>query len=197
MVYTIRLAGHGRPGGRTRLEQLLADHHITQKNGAPHRPTTQGKAERFQQTTKNWLRAEPRQPDTLHHLGELLTTFREHYNTRRPHRSLPHRSTPTTAYHAASKAARTPGMRDSDTHDRVRHDCVDASGVVMVRQNGKLHHIGTGRTHARTHVILLIQDLEITVINAVTGDVLRELTLNLNRDYQPQAATTKNTQHKK
>ncbi|MGZ8769989.1 MAG: hypothetical protein ACXWXJ_03195, partial [Aeromicrobium sp.] len=29
----------------------------------------------------------------------------------------------------------------------------------MLRVNGRLHHIDVGRTHARTHVILLIQDL--------------------------------------
>ncbi len=57
--------------------------------------------------------------------------------------------------------------------------------------NGRLHHIGIGRTHARTHVILLIlliQDLHIRVINATTGELLRELTLDPNRDYQPTGA---------
>ncbi|OLT47801.1 DDE-type integrase/transposase/recombinase [Cellulosimicrobium sp. CUA-896] len=43
MVYTVRLAGHGRQGGRTKLEKELARLGITQKNGRPHRPTTQGK----------------------------------------------------------------------------------------------------------------------------------------------------------
>jgi hypothetical protein len=31
----------------------------------PNHPTTCGKAERFQQTMKNWLRAQPNQPTTL------------------------------------------------------------------------------------------------------------------------------------
>jgi hypothetical protein len=38
---------------------------------------------------------------------------------------------------------------------------------------------------ARTHVILLIQDLDVRVINAITGELLRELTIDLSKDYQP------------
>lgn len=49
MVYTVRLAGIGRQGGKTALEKELARRGITRKNGKPHRPTTQGKVERFQQ----------------------------------------------------------------------------------------------------------------------------------------------------
>ena len=50
---------------------------------------------------------------------------------------------------------------------------------------GKLRHIPTGRTHARTPVILLVHDLEVRVINAATGEVLRDLVIDLTRDYQP------------
>jgi hypothetical protein len=46
-------------------------------------------------------------------------------------------------------------------------------------------HIGIGRTHARTHVLLLIQDLHIRVIHAATGQLLRDLVLDPSRDYQP------------
>lgn len=79
----------------------------------------------------------------------------------------------------------TPGDRTADTHDRVRTDRIDNTGVVTLRHHGRLHHIGIGRTHARTHVIIPIQDLHIRVINATTGELLRELTLNPDRDYQP------------
>jgi hypothetical protein len=41
------------------------------------------------------------------------------------------------------------------------------------------------RIHARTHVLLLIQDLHVRVINAATGELLRELDLDPDRDYQP------------
>jgi hypothetical protein len=56
---------------------------------------------------------------------------------------------------------------------------------VTLRHNGRLHHIGIGRTHAGTHVLLLVQDRHIRVIDSATGELLRELTLDPTRDYQP------------
>jgi transposase InsO family protein len=181
MVFTTRLSG-GK-GGRNGLETELRRLGIKQKNGKPNHPQTQGKVERFQQTLKNWLRAQAPQPATLAELQALLDSFTALCNTRRPHRSLPRQATPATAYTARPKAV--PGDRTADTHDRVRRDRIDTSGVVTLRHHGRLHHIGIGRTHARTHVLLLVQDLHIRVINAATGELLRELTLDPTRDYQP------------
>ncbi|GLU87636.1 MULTISPECIES: hypothetical protein [Kocuria] len=67
----------------------------------------------------------------------------------------------------------------------MRTDRIDKAGVVTLRHNGKLHHIGIGRTYAGTYVLLLVHGLHIRVIDAATGEILRELTLNPNRDYQP------------
>jgi len=183
MVYTVRFAG-GR-GGRSMLEHELRRLGITQKNSRPNHPTTCGKVERFQQTMKKWLRAQPNQPTTITDLQALIDRFATEYNQQRPHRSLPHRATPATAYTARPKARPGTIDRTSDTHDRVRIDKVDNAGTVTLRHNGRLHHIGIGRTHARTDVLLLVQDLHIRVINAATGELLRELTLDPNRDYQP------------
>jgi transposase InsO family protein len=181
MVFTTRLSG-GR-GGRNGLEHELRRLGVKQKNGKPNHPQTQGKVERFQQTMKNWLRAQPAQPVTLAELQSLLDAFASIYNTRRPHRSLPGRATPATAYAARPKAS--PGDRAADTHNRVRADRIDSTGIVTLRHNGRLHHIGIGRPHAGTRVLLLVQDLHIRVINAETGELLRELVLNPDRDYQP------------
>jgi transposase InsO family protein len=182
MVYTTRFAG-GR-GGRTGLEHELRRLGIVQKNSRPNHPTTCGKVERFQQTMKKWLRAQPDQPATLAELQTLIDHFVTAYNHHRPHQSLPHRATPATAYTARPKA--TPSAdRDGDTHDRVRTDRVDSTGCVTLRVNGRLHHIGVGRTHAGTHVLLLVQDLHVRVIDAATGELLRELTIDPTRDYQP------------
>jgi Integrase core domain len=49
-------------------------------------------------------------------------------------------------------------------------------------------NIGMGRTHAGTCVILLVQDLQTRVINAATGELLRDPTLEPSRDYQPTGA---------
>ena len=181
LVFTTRLAG-GK-GGRNALEAELRRLGIRQKNGKPNHPQTQGKAERFQQTLKKWLRAQPVQPATLGGLQALLDAFTTLYNTRRPHRSLPHRATPATAHTARPKAA--PGDRTADTHDRVRADRIDADGKLTPRVNGRLRHIGIGRTRARTRVLMLVQDLYVRIINAATGELIRELVINPARDYQP------------
>jgi transposase InsO family protein len=184
MVYTVRLAGVGRRGGRNGFEQQLRAWDVVQKNSRPNHPTTCGKAERFQQTMKNWLQAQPDQPTTIDQLQALLDRFRTEYNHHRPHRSLPHRATPATLYNEMPRALPGPS-RDAESHDRIRHDRVDKSGTITLRVHGKLRHIGIGRTHKGTHVILLAQDLDIRVVNAVTGELLRELTIDTSKDYQP------------
>ena len=137
---------------------------------------------------KKWLRAQPVQPTTIAELQALLDLFADEYNHRRPHRSLPHRATPATLYDSMPKAV--PGeTTDPVTHDRIRHDIVDKAGSVTLRYRSRLHHIGIGRTHAGTCVILLIQDLQIRVVHAATGELLRELTLDPTRDYQPTGST--------
>ena len=187
MVFTTRLSG-GK-GGRNGFEAELRRLHVVQKNGQPNHPQTQGKVERVQQTMKKWLRAQARQPATLPDLQLLLDTFLEEYNQRRPHHSLPHRAVPAAVYNSLPKATPTPGARDGDTHDRVRRDKIDDSGVITLRVAGRLHHIGIGRTHARTHVILLVQDLHVHVVAATTGELLRELTIDPTRNYQPTGRT--------
>ncbi len=121
MVYTTRFAG-GR-GGRNQLEHELRRLDIVQKNSRPNHPTTCGKVERFQQTLKKWLSAQPTQPATIAELQTLLDAFVDAYNHHRPHRSLPHRATPAAAYLARPKATPT-GDRSTDSHDRTRHDIV-------------------------------------------------------------------------
>jgi transposase InsO family protein len=182
LVFTTRFAG-GK-GGRNHLEYELGERNITQKNGKPNHPQTQGKVERFQQTMKKWLRAQQPQPATIGELQALLDTFVDEYNQRRPHRSLPHCATPATIYTTLPKA--TPSSdRSADTHDRVRHDRIDKAGSVTLRVAGRLRHIGVGRTYARTDVILLVQDLHVRIVNAATGELLRDLIIDPRSDYQP------------
>ena len=180
MVFTTRLSG-GK-GGRNGFEHELRRLGIVQKNSRPNHPTTCGKVERFQQTMKNWLRAQPVQPTTLAELQALLETFTVLYNQHRPHRSLPHRATPATAYAARPKAG--PGDRTGDAHARVRTDRVDTGGKITLRHAGRLYSIGIGRTHARTRVLILVHDLDIRIIDAATGELLRELTLDTTKRYQ-------------
>jgi transposase InsO family protein len=181
MVFTTRLSG--RRGGRNSFEHELRRLGVKQKNGKPNHPQTQGKVERFQQTLKNWLAAQDPQPATLAQLQALLDAFSSYYNTRRPHKSLPGRATPAAAYAARPKAV--PGDRSADTHDRVRTDKIGSTGTVTLRHGGKLYHIGIGRAHAGTEILLLVQDLYVRIVAAATGELLRQLTLDPTRNYQP------------
>jgi transposase InsO family protein len=180
MVFTTRLAG-GR-GGRNKLETTLADLGIHQKHSRPSHPTTCGKVERFQQTLKRWLRQQP-PARTLTELQALLDNFTDEYNHRRPHSSLARR-TPAVVYGLLPKTA--PAGTGAGTHHRVRHDRVDTTGVISLRRAGRMHHIGLGRAHAGTTVLALINDLDIRIIDTTTGELLRHLTLDPTRDYQPQ-----------
>jgi transposase InsO family protein len=180
MVFTTRFSG-GK-GGRNHLEHELRRLGTEQKNGKPNHPQTQGKVERFQQTVKKWLAAQA-PAATLPELQAQLGAFTAYYNNQRPHRALPHRCAPAVAYAARPKA--TPGDRAGDTHNRVRTDIIGTTGTLTLRTGGKLYHIGVGRTHAGTHVIMLVQDLNIRIINAATGELLRDLTLDPARNYQP------------
>lgn len=180
LVYTTRFSGG--QGGRNHLETVLVALDIDQKHSRPNHPTTCGKVERFQQTLKQWLAAQA-PAGTLAELQDQLDTWRSIYNDHRPHRSLD-RTTPTIAYGLLPKA--TPAGSSAGTHHRLRHDRVDKRGAVSLRRAGRMHHIGLGRTHIGAPVLLLIDDLDIRVINKTTGEVIRHLTLDPTRDYQPQ-----------
>ena len=183
LVFTTRFANGGRTS-RNGFENELVRLHVRQKNSRPNHPTTCGKVERFQQTMKRWLTAQPPAP-TLAALQTQLDTFADHYNHHRPHRSLPHHTTPATAYTTRPKA--TPDPTDTTTEHRVRHDRI-ADGKVSLRHNGQLFHIGIGHPHNGTRIVMLIRDLDIRIINAATGEILRTLTLDTTRRYQPTGA---------
>jgi transposase InsO family protein len=186
MVFTTRLSGGSLRGsrGRNGLEQELHRLKVLQKNSRPNHPTTCGKVERFQQTLKKWLRAQPAQPADTTSLQRLIDAFVDEYNHRRPHRSLPQRATPATAYQGRPKAG--PGRQyRSQTHERLRRDRIDKAGKITLRYGGQLYSIGVGRTHTGTYVLILVQDLNIRIIDAATGELLRELTLDPTKRYQP------------
>jgi transposase InsO family protein len=195
------MAGHGRPErmltdngavftglyrgrGWVALERELTALGIGPSHCRPYHPQTCGKVERLHQTLKKWLaRQDP--AATIPALQAQLDTFTAYYNTARPHRATGHR-TPATAWTARPRAipARR-GIRISE-HFRVRRDTVDTDGKLTLRHNSRLHHIGIGRRWSGTKVLILARDLELRIITHDTGDLIRELTLDPTRDYQPQ-----------
>lgn len=179
MVYTTRYARGGANRGKNAFETLLALNGITQKNGKPFKPTTQGKIERFWQTLKRHLDTKP--AASIADLQHTLDQFRDYYNTIRPHRGI-NRRTPTIAYTLIPKA--TPTLPDDPDLWRVRYDIIDPGGTITIRHAGRIRHLGIGRGHARTEVICLIHNDHATVITH-TGEVLGEYTIDPERDYQP------------
>jgi hypothetical protein len=173
--------GRQRGQGRVALEVQLGQRGIRTSHSRPYHPQTCGKVERFHQTQKKWLAAQPPSA-TVAGLQRQLDRFARYYNTVRPHRALSRR-TPAQAYLARPKAVPTGPI--IDPHHRVRHDKIDRWGAISLRHNSRLHHIGLGTRLAGTPVTLLIDDLHIRVIARHTGELIRELILDPTRDYQP------------
>ena len=173
-VYTTRFGG-----GRNAFEYLIAALGITQKNGHPGHPQTQGKIERFHQTLKRWLHQQP-PAATLPDLQHQLDRFRNIYNEQRPHRELARR-TPAAAYAALPKAA--PPGHGQPGHYRLRYDQLDSLGKMSFRRAGRMHHLGIGATHAGKRVLAIADNTTVTVIELATGEVLATNTIDPTRTY--------------
>jgi transposase InsO family protein len=174
-----------RGRGWVALERELTALGIGLSHCRPYHPQTCGKVERLHQTLKKWLaRQDP--CITTGALQAQLDRFTAYYNTERPHRAAGRR-TPEMAWNARPKAMPVrQGIRVSE-HFRVRRDRVDTDGKLTLRHNSRLHHIGIGRRWSGTQVLILARDLNIRIITQADGELIRELTLDPARDYQPQA----------
>ena len=166
--------------GKVLLEYELERLGVEFKNSRPYHPQTCGKVERLHQTLKRYLAKRP-PAQTLAELQGQLDAFAHYYNHIRPHRAL-HRRTPLQAYSARVKAK--PAGASAATYFRVRKDKVDATGKVSLRYDSRLYKIGLGRAHKGRPVKLLIADQNIRVID-LQGELIRELTLDPSRAYQP------------
>jgi transposase InsO family protein len=172
-----------RGGGLCAIELETAALGIRHVRSTPYHPQTCGKVERFHQTEKKWLAKQPR-ARTIVRLQAQLDWFRAHYNHTRPHRSLK-AGTPAEAFGARPKATPALAGLQIPSHYRVRKDRIDSCGKLTIRHNSKLHHIGLGRRFKGARVLVLVRDLHVRVITE-EGELLRELTLDPARDYQPQ-----------
>ncbi len=85
---------------------------------------------------------------------------------------------------ADEKVAHPLDSVDDVPHDRVRYDKVDKAGKITWRYRSEMYSIGIGRTHTGTRVIVLSQDIDIRIIDAATGELLRELVLDTSKRYQ-------------
>ena len=156
---------------------------MTQKNSRPNHPTTCGKVERFQQTSRPGWPGKATHPPPSSDLQA-------------PARPVPPASTTPNGPTAPSPAhprrrlrrptqSRTTRRTPDRTHARIRHDKVN-NGKITLRHAGTLYSIGLGRHHNGRPVLALVHGLDITIRDATTGELLRQLTLDTTRKYQPQ-----------
>ncbi|MGV8968811.1 MAG: IS481 family transposase [Microbacteriaceae bacterium] len=173
-VYTAKYRG-----GRNAFENLIQGLGVAQKNGLPYHPQTQGKIERFHQTLKLWLHKQP-PAETVRDLQAQLDQFRAIYNQHRPHRAIG-RQTPQQAYDRTLKAS--PTISPLSAHYRVRLDVVDNSGKITLRHAGTLRHLGIGRGHATTPVLILVDKTTATVTHLTTGEILSSHLIDPDKNY--------------
>ena len=166
--------------GRVVLESELDRLGIESRHSSPYHPQTCGKVERFHQTLKRYLQRQT-PAEALAHLQLQLDSFRLYYNQQRPHRSVEGR-TPFQAFQARLKAG--PSLAIAPIQYRVRRDKLDGGGRVTVRYLGRLRHLYVSYKRRRQPVTLLVAGPHVQVL-AEDGAILRELSLDANRNYQP------------
>lgn len=97
--------------------------------------------------------------------------------------------TPFAAYLAKPNAApsTTPVNRT-----RMRHDVVGQFGKLSVRLKLDMNHIGMGRTHTGTPVVMVQNGLHMVIANKQTGDILADFYLDPTRKYHKATLKTPN-----
>ena len=115
-------------------------------------------------------------------LQAQLDWFADYYNNVRPHRALDRR-TPAAAFATRSKARPATTPLTVPPHCRIRQDKVSA-GNITLRYRSRLYHVAVGRRHERTRVLILVADRDVRILTH-DGQLIRRLTLNPERAYQP------------
>ena len=172
-------------GGPNVMQTELLALGIDYRHSRPYHPQTCGKVERFHQTMKVFL-ARQRKARSLEELQGQIDRFVAYYNEVRPHRAVERRP-PRVAFDARDKARPSGPKIRVGAGVRVRRDRVSKGGNVTLRHGTRLHHIGVGHAHDGKRVTLLVNALDVRVISD-DGELLRHLTLDPNRDYQPQGS---------
>jgi transposase InsO family protein len=169
-------------GGPNVMQSELLALGIDYRHSRPYHPQTCGKVERFHQTMKGFLAKQPA-ARSIEELQRQVDRFVTYYNDVRPHRATGRRP-PRSAFEARDKARPSGPRIRVGGGVRVRRDRINQAGNVTLRHRGRLHHIGVGHAHDGKRVTLLVDGLDVRVISQ-EGELLRHLTLDPSRDYQP------------
>ena len=175
MVFTTRLSG-GR-GGRNAYEHLLDSLGVIQKNS---RPTTRPPAARSNVSIKHSRNGyapnhpPPRSPtcNTNSTASSTPTTTTDH-------------TAPSNAAHRPRSTPPAPKPPPPAPTKPTTESAATASATATSHcaSAAILHHIGIGRHLHRTPIIMLVDDLDVRVIHATTGETIRTLTIDPNRRY--------------
>jgi transposase InsO family protein len=141
----------------------------------PYHPQTCGKVERFHQTLKQWLAAQPA-AETLDELQAQLDLFRTIYNHQRPHRSIGRRF-PAEAWAAAPKSG--PADQPIGTPTQTWNVTVNGGRVELNRNR----RISVGAAYNGLPATVLITAAICHVF--IAGRHVRRLTIDQTKRNQP------------
>lgn len=164
-------AKHFRHG----LKEALSPLGIEAGHSRPYHPQTCGKVERFHQTLKRFLAAQP-PPSTLHELQTQLDRFLDYYNHQRPHRSLGRR-TPAQVFATTPKTG--PGSHSLNPTTTL-HQVKVSNGTCSINRT---YNITIGAVYNNQTATVIITGLACHVF--IDGRLVRQLTLTRGRRTQP------------
>lgn len=173
--WPFRFLSDNAPAFRHVLAEALAEIGVASTHSRPYHPQTNGKVERFHQTLKHWLNAQPRAA-TIDELQTQLDTFRDFYNHHRPHRGIG-RKRPAQTWADAPKAG--PAPHPLGTVTTTHHGTV-AAGAVSVTRNWA---IALGAAYNGQTTLTVITGTTCHVF--IDGRLIRKLTLDPTRRHQP------------
>jgi transposase InsO family protein len=164
-----------RRGWTSALEARLGELGVVTITAAVNRPQTCGKVERGHKTARRWLHARPA-PATIAELQDLLERYRHIYNNRR-HQSLGG-MTPQQAWTVAPRSG--PAGQPLPHPLRITTPQVSSAGSVGVDGT----EIGLGKRFTGATATVFRTGDQVTVF--IAADLIREITLDRSRRYQPQ-----------
>jgi transposase InsO family protein len=162
-------------GGVSELERMLRALGVNVVTSSPYHPQTCGKTERYHQTFKRWLDAQPA-PKTITKLQALAEHFEHLYNTERPHSALAG-ATPEEIWTSRDRCP-PPAAPDDPT---TRITTIKVSGRGAVRAGD--YDIQIGREWEGATVTVIMTGDHVRILHR--RRLIRELTVDPARRYQP------------
>jgi transposase InsO family protein len=168
--------GDDRPGGLAGALEALG---ITTSHSRPYHPQTCGKVERFHQTVKRCLASQPA-ANNLAELQDQLDAFTEIYNHHRYHRGI-NRRVPAELFAVTPRSG--PTDRPLNTPTVTYHSTVNSGSV----RAGHHYRIAIGTAHNNQPATITVTGHNAHVF--IAGRLIRHLTIDPTRDYQPLRST--------